>query len=88
MLSLEGSSRSRTSRLPSRCEWCFSASQSWEVHAERPRYSYTQRIQPWIPVIERRSALVVREKSPFLFHVILLVTNCALDCEAALTRPG
>ncbi|GAA5969569.1 hypothetical protein JCM11641_008164 [Rhodosporidiobolus odoratus] len=36
---------------------------------------YTQRIQPWIPVVERRPALVVREKSPFFFHVILLVTN-------------
>ncbi|GAA5840489.1 hypothetical protein JCM9279_007344 [Rhodotorula babjevae] len=36
---------------------------------------YVQRIQPWIPVVERRSPLVVREKAPFLFHVILLVTN-------------
>ncbi|GAA6031627.1 hypothetical protein JCM8097_006556 [Rhodosporidiobolus ruineniae] len=36
---------------------------------------YVQRIQPWIPVVEKRPALVVREKSPFFFHVILLVTN-------------
>ncbi|BGP18463.1 hypothetical protein JCM10213_003195 [Rhodosporidiobolus nylandii] len=36
---------------------------------------YTQRIQPWVPVVERRPALVVREKSPFFFHVILLVAN-------------
>ncbi|GAA5899772.1 hypothetical protein JCM6882_005431 [Rhodosporidiobolus microsporus] len=36
---------------------------------------YTQRIQPWIPVVEKRPPLVVREKSSFLFHIILLVTN-------------
>ncbi|BGP50230.1 hypothetical protein JCM10450v2_006146 [Rhodotorula kratochvilovae] len=36
---------------------------------------YVQRIQPWIPVVEKRSPLVVREKAPFLFHIILLVTN-------------
>ncbi|BGP10171.1 hypothetical protein JCM10049v2_006054 [Rhodotorula toruloides] len=36
---------------------------------------YVQRIQPWVPVVERRASLVVRDKSPFLFHVILVVTN-------------
>lgn len=55
---------------------------------------YTQRIQPWIPVIERRGPLVVRDRSPFLFHVILLVTNYyntstsdrAREVYAGLTR--
>ncbi|GAA5870033.1 hypothetical protein JCM1840_003563 [Sporobolomyces johnsonii] len=36
---------------------------------------YRQRIQPWIPVVERRVPLVVRAGSPFLFHAILLVTD-------------
>jgi len=36
---------------------------------------YRQRVQPWIPVIEERNPLVVRAKSPFLFHAILLVTD-------------
>lgn len=48
--------------------------------------SYVQRLQPWIPVVERRPALVVREKSPFLFHVVLLVTNCALQLRSSPAR--
>lgn len=36
---------------------------------------YRQRIQPWVPMFEDRSPLVVRGKSPFLFHAILLVTD-------------
>ncbi|GAA5912771.1 Zn(II)2Cys6 transcription factor domain-containing protein [Sporobolomyces salmoneus] len=36
---------------------------------------YRQRVQPWVPVVEDRSPLLVRSKSPFLFHSILLVTD-------------
>ncbi|GAA5961439.1 hypothetical protein JCM3765_003580 [Sporobolomyces pararoseus] len=36
---------------------------------------YRQRVQPWVPVVEDRSPLTVRSKSPFLFHAILLVTD-------------
>lgn len=36
---------------------------------------YRQRVQPWVPVVEERSPLLVRSKSPFLFHSILLVTD-------------
>ncbi|GAA6024806.1 hypothetical protein JCM11491_005613 [Sporobolomyces phaffii] len=36
---------------------------------------YRQRVQPWIPVVEDRSPLLVRAKSPFLFHAILVVTD-------------
>ncbi|GAA5859468.1 hypothetical protein JCM8547_006838 [Rhodosporidiobolus lusitaniae] len=47
---------------------------------------YTQRIQPWIPVVEKRPALVVREKSPFFFHIILLVTNYYNTSTSARAR--
>ncbi|GAA6012215.1 hypothetical protein JCM10207_002764 [Rhodosporidiobolus poonsookiae] len=47
---------------------------------------YVQRIQPWIPVVEKRPALIVREKSPFFFHVILLVTNYYNTSTAARAK--
>ncbi|GAA5823035.1 hypothetical protein JCM11251_007461 [Rhodosporidiobolus azoricus] len=47
---------------------------------------YTQRIQPWVPIVEKRPPLVVREKSAFLFHVILLVTNYYNTSTAARAK--
>lgn len=40
---------------------------------------FHERIQPWVSVMgnaDDRIALLVQARSPFLFHVVLLVTNC------------
>ncbi|GAA6061097.1 hypothetical protein JCM10212_006298 [Sporobolomyces blumeae] len=52
---------------------------------------YRQRIQPWVPIVEQRLPLVVRAKSPFLFHAILLVTdyyNTSTSLRAAEVYTG
>ena len=44
-----------------------------------PTYSFIERINPWTDTLSTesdRKPLVLRSKSPFLFSVILLVTNC------------